>query len=352
MATFQLVVVYHPPPGHVEMADLPASYRLSSSELHAALPGMVGAPVTVEHLGVEQASSRIPGRIDHTLVSAQLMASENPAHRRVGVVLDAWEGTCGAFWATLEIIGEPMPGLLWMIRSKQLGSVSLTHTMFDGAVVPLEVALVGVPARPQCTIRHMSACPLATAQYKARTLDGRETAMSDPASVVPATCETALASMSPAMRELIVARLEHLAAATTKAVEKSGALEAELKASKWAAETDNQLLASQLTQLINGMDADSLANFSLTVPSTLEAYKSGDASQILNASLRTIMCANQHLMLMRNQAADLPPATKRARVEAPPEAAAPAAEPAASVPMQSMNKAQLLEAALFTQFET
>jgi hypothetical protein len=330
------------------MRTLPLEYQLTRQQLLSSAPHLIGAPVTFEHLGVSQASARIPGKINHTLVSKELMRSDDPAHRRVGVCTDAWESACGGFFCTLEVICDPMPGLRWMLSSKIIGSVSLTHTMVDGAVVPLEIALVGVPARPHCTVRLMTSCPLEASQYKARTLTGTERVVM---AETPATCETAINKLEPELRQLVIARLEHLVNAANRAVTKTASLEAELKASKWASETDSALLTSQLTQLISTMKPECLENFSLTVPSTLEAYKSGDASQILNASLRTIMCANQNMMLMR--AGTVPklvaeptveevPGAKRVRIE----------EPIIPVVEQKLTSKEILEQALFKEFET
>jgi hypothetical protein len=344
----KLVCVFHPNPNAPIMRTLPLEYQLTRKHLLTCIVKLIGAPVTFEHLGVSRASQHIPGEINHTLVSKELMRSPDPAHRRVGVCTDAWESKCGGFFCTLEVICDPMPGLAWMLRSKIIGSVSLTHTMVQGAAVPLEIALVGVPARPFCTVRLLTSCPLEVSQYKARTLTGEErVTMAE----VPATCETALNKLEPELRQLVIARLEHLVSAANKAVSKTETLEAELKASKWASETDSALLTSQLTQLISTMKPECLENFSLTVPSTLEAYKSGDASQILNASLRTIMCANQNMMLMRAgtvpklAAAVTPvaetPGAKRVRIEEP-----------ASAPPPVLTSRQRLEQALFKEFET
>jgi hypothetical protein len=328
---------------------------------------MIGAPITVEHLGVVGASQRIDGEINHTRVSKELMKSDNPSHRRIGVCTDAWEGWSGEFFCTMEVICGPMPGLRWMITSKMLGSVSLTHTIVDGRVVPLEIALVGVPARPSCTVRFLTECPLRAAEYKGWTLtpSNQRKTMADANPSKADTCQTALDSLDPKLRELVVARFQHLVSAANSAVQKTAEMEKTLKASKWAADTDTALLASQLTQLISTMNPESLENFSLTVPSTLDAYKSGDASQILNASLRTIMCANQNMMLMAARAGTSETSgSKRARVEevAQPKEVVPqvvAAVVAAVVePVVAPQKEapaltgqQLLEQALFHEFE-
>jgi hypothetical protein len=350
----KLIAVYHPPPNSDVMKHLPPSYQLTHSELHASLSAMIGAPITVEHLGVIRASEQIEGDINHAMVSKQLMQSPNPSHRRIGVCTDAWEGASGEFFCMMEVICGPMPGLRWMITSKMLGSVSLTHTLLNKMVVPLEIALVGIPARPSCTVRFITECPLRAAEYKGLTLTPSKTKQMTESSK-PDTCQTALDALDPKLRELVVARFQHLVSAANSAVQKTAEMEKTLKASKWAADTDTALLASQLTQLIGTMNPESLENFSLTVPSTLEAYKSGDASQILNASLRTIMCANQNMMLM---AATGVPGTKRARVEEKREEVTPAvtpqvvAEVPAVVPQTTpLTNQQLLEQALYKEFE-
>jgi hypothetical protein len=288
------------------MRNLPPGYALSASQLDECILQMHHLPVTFEHLGIEAASKQIAGAIDHAQVATVLKHAPAAAHRSFGRVVDAWKVPDGGCWATIEMV--PLPGMAWMIESGLTQSCSLTHWV-DGAgcVRPLELSLVSNPARPHCQIRHTTVEPRLATAYKASTLDGSITTMNvAPTLLAPTSCADVIDRMEPGpARELIVARLQHLTSAAvfannkaSTAETKSGTLEEELKTRQWQTDTDYALLASQIETLLGQMTDETKKNFSVTVPDTLKAFEKGDAKAIAQASLRTIMCANHHMMMM------------------------------------------------------
>lgn len=349
--------LFHPPPNHPVMKDLPPAYQLTREQLLDACGAFSGLSVTVEHHGVQNASNRITGKIDHKAVTKELMRSGNAKDRRIGVCLETFESADGAFFCIVEIMWDAMPGLKWLLQSKQIGSCSLTHTIVDGKAVPLELALVGVPARPGCKI--VLGTPLSLFEYKRSLLTGAMSSMSDTTTAETPkvmTPEEAIMALDEPTRNLIIARMAHLSDAAIAAETKGKELAEELKQTKWSAETDMALLAGQLGQLIESMPEDAKKSYSLSLEDSMAAYKSADPRKIMNSSLRLIMCANASSMMRHSTTTES--SNKRARVaeEVVPEVAAP--EPTvvpaaveAATPQAQPDQMSVLRSALYTAFE-
>ena len=274
------------------MRDLPAVYQLTSAQLRSALMHFTGLSITLEHFGIEAANANIQTTITPAKVTHALAHSPNHSHRRFGVCLEAFESADGGFWAICEVMLNALPGVKWLLDSKQIGSCSLSHTIdAAGCVVPLEIALVGVPARPTCEIRLVTDVPLTAYRYKRGLMDGAISSMSEP--LTPAvSAEDAINQLAPAARDIVIARLAHLAGLVTSETVTADKLKRELKEAKWATETDLALLTGQLEQLIQSMPEDQRRNYSISLPTAMAAFKSGDAKEILNTSSRVIMCCN------------------------------------------------------------
>lgn len=368
MQAIRLTLVFHPPPDHAVMSKLPPEYCLSAASLRNLCTRMAGVSVTFEHLGIMLAASAVTGDLTPAAVTAELARTENAGHRNIGRVLDAWEAADGGFWATAIV--PSLKGLEWLITSKQLGACSLTHVMTTPTVAtPLELSLVGVPARPGCLIRLATTSALATALYKAQTISGGIPTMNTAPLAAPASAATvaatALDELPAASRELIVAKLAHLVAAVDSAEKRATDAEARTKTEaaaltqanaalaqqKLMADVDIGLLGAQIQQLCNAMPSEMLQNFSVTASDTIEAFNSGNPAKMATSALRTIMCANAAMMGNRASTGDHASPAKRQRAEVPafaPEVAAAAAP----VPDVSLTQEQLLARALFDSFET
>lgn len=359
METVRLTMVFHPPPGHSVMRGLPPEYCLAAPVLRNLCTRMAGVSVTFEHLGIMHAAAAVNGELTGQSITDQLARATAHSARNIGRVIDAWEAHDGGFWATAVV--PPLPGLEWLIKTKQLGACSLSHTMTTPTTAtPLELSLVGVPARPGCLIRLATTSALETAMYKAATLwGGKLTIMSTPTPSPATLAAGALDELPAGPREIIVAKLASLVAAVDAANLRASAAETnttaqtkELMAANTAlaqqklmADVDVGLLGAQIKQLCDAMPAEMLANFSVTANDTIEAFSSGNPAQMATSALRTIMCANAAMMSGRQVvAAPVQHASgaKRARVE-------PMAAPAA--PAAVLTQDQLLARALFDSFE-
>jgi hypothetical protein len=352
------------------MATLPPEYCLTATVLRKMCQSMASVSVTFEHLGIMNAAAAVRSVLTGRTITNELARNVVPAARNFGRVLDAWEAADGGFWATVVV--PPLPGLEWLIKTKQLGACSLTHVMADATTAtPLELSLVGVPARPGCLIRLATTSALKTAMYKAATLEGSKPSMSSdgkPETTKPTTATVAAAAIEelPAgPRELVVAKLANLVSAVDAANKRADLAEAgitertkELQAAnsamvqqKLMADVDLGLLGAQIKQLCDAMPKDMLQNFSVTADGTIDAFTSGNPAQMATSALRTIMCANAAMMNHRSLAQ--PKAeesgSKRARVEQPPIQEHIATTP---TPEIGLSQDQLLARALFDSFET
>ena len=359
------------------MRDLPPAYQLSRADLLLSVPKCIGLPVTYEHVGIHDAVRRLDTAKQGTStydVSLALETSTNAAHRVLGHVTDAFEAPDGGFWAILNVDLATMPGLKHLIARGLLQSVSLTHMLENGTVTPLEIALVGKPARPHCAVRYATDSGLNMRVYKARVLGGAIRTMplsADPQlpaassmevdTAVPASaaqsCEDALAAMDPAHRQLVAAKLSYLVKCMDDQKSKLEVAKQELAKKAYQAETDNALLTSQIEQLWTAMNDESKRN--LAVPSAADlskALSSNDAAEFRSAALKTIMCCNQSMMLRQMSLSK--PAAKRSRIAEEPEpstgggaATAPAQPPAAHT-QSTVTDTEALRRALTETFES
>jgi len=314
------ICLFHPAPSDPVMKALPPEYQLSRAQLLDACASFSGLSVTVEHYGMQRASARIAGDIDHAAVTKELMKSPRPRHRRVGVCLDTFEATSGAFYCIVELIWDSMRGLKWLVESKQLGSCSLTHTLERGRVVPLELSLVGKPARPGCTVTVGD--PLTLFAYK-RGLQSKAHTSMDTSSF-----ENIILALNPEQRDVVMAKFQSMKAKNDDAAQRLASTEAKLADSKFTAETDVDLLVGQLNQLLGSMSAEAKDQYSVTVDGYLASLKTRDTAEMAKSSLRLIMCANyDNMKKMLNEQSG----AKRSRTEEtvhslPPAASLPPVE--------------------------
>lgn len=319
---------------------------------------MNGLAITHEHTGIHAAIDKVSkyGEIGYAAdtVALAIDCSANPGHRVLGRVVDAFETPDGKFWVQMSVALEFLPGLAWLISSKRLGSISLTHMMdADGNVRPLEISLVSEPARPTCDIFYVCKSTMESAAYKARLLSGaftmsEATAMitETPTPAIPTTVAEALHGIAdPVSKNLIVARLQALVEFADAAKSETQEAKKVLAQQKRSAHVDVALLKTQLEQMYQSMDEGTRANFGLTdVDALKEKFLSGDPNDMLNAASNLIMCCNQSMMLERSGNLR-ESAAKRVR-----QTEAPAAVEIAPTPAVA-DREELLRRALFETFE-
>lgn len=345
-----LLAKFHPGPDDPVMASLPAAYCLTLSDLRIIISRLNGCPVTHEHFGIHTAVGSLlkVGITDlppPATVVAALNANTEAEASVLGRVIDAFESHDGAFWCTLYVNLQMLPGLDWLLQSKIIKSVSLTHMMSpDQTPHPLEVSLVQVPARPTCDIALVTPSALAISAYKARlqhtptsTMEVTEATNAAPATMMAAMNE--FIKQNPLVGNVIAARLAEMQSFVDKSKEDKQKLttatraladaEEALSAQKVSANVDFALLRSQLQQLHNGLPPAAAKNCGIENFEKLEKdITSSDSSEVLAATLRTIMCCNQTMMMQNMQTARAPAApvaaeeahvAKRSRVvDAPP----------------------------------
>lgn len=379
--------VYHPPPGIAEMKKLPEAYQLTSSQLRSSLSLCKGLPVTYEHGGIHAAVQRLnnahqtPNNFD---VALALETSSNAAHRTLGFVKDAFEAYDGGFWAVMEIDFTNKPGLYQLIESGMLQSVSLTHMMEDNNkdIKPLELALVGNPARPGCRIRFATKSALNMDLYKASLIAGTTNTMSAPAVIAasatqmetdapvtkaPATCEEALMAMSAESRSLVADRLAYLVRCMDKQKAELVAANKALASKAYDQETDNALLKSQIAQLWAALDDTAKQNLAVpSVDALSKSLSSNNANEMRQNMLKTIMCCNQTMMtrVMNAKAKDEDAERKKVRIEPTVEeakqaenislvaaSASKAADSLTNASVEECSKEEALKRALTEAFE-
>ena len=316
------------------MQSLPPEYNLNRTDLLKMLPSMVGLPVTHEHMSIHNAVTHLPN--NHALAPANVIAAMTAVGGDTfGRVISAFEGTDGHFRVQMYVPLEHSPNLAWLITDKILGSVSLTHVVEAGVPVPLEVSLVGTPARPGSVIEHTDHRAIESAKYKGR-LTGRIIYSMDTTTIhekAPtstfANAADVIAALPPQQRELIVAKLTSLVAHRDNAVARETAAKAAahtaetaLAAKTTAGTADQMLMAEQMRLLyanmkrMAGPDIDLLEHYCLNQEDVAtDTKKLLDTEGGSHRVLQTIMCCNQAMMMnnLAHAQAAIPPANKRAR---------------------------------------
>jgi hypothetical protein len=282
-------------------------------------------------------------------VATALAATTTPEHRQIGAVLGAWEEPSGAFSALLEI-DAGLPGLHWLITTKQLAACSLTHVIGPNGydAVPLELSLVGDPARPGCIVTRISSGRFAATAYKARSfLEGK-------ASIAMTTLvektQLAINGLPTESQELIMAKFGALVESLEK--EKSNAMvalegkaaaeEALINATQvhetkqMRSDCDVGLLSAQIKQMIKNLPPDMLENYDIDSEKTIREIATGNSAAITNGLGKLVMCANAFYMkthsgggvstqpmetLVGTPAAGPQEGAKRQRIADPPPAA-------------------------------
>ena len=371
-SSMYIVACFHPCPGHDVMCKLPAEYRMTHSELQCVLENLKGCPVTHEHHGIHAAvDSMATSTVDTLPTPAQtatmLHKSQHPESSVLGRVIDAFMARDGSYWCVMHADVSNLPGLRWLLDAKVLGSVSLTHIVRqDGFPHPLEMSLVSKPARPMCDIALHTTCAIETSEYKARLQVGphlRASTMEIDAPPLSAEdAMKALLAASPAAGQIIAARFAELqkrvdaskkvAEASTSELDTSRAqlqeAESALKAQTASANVDVALLRSQLQQLLTNAPLEAQSNCGVQNLDQLATdLTSTDAQAALGATLRTIMCCNQTMMMARLTQPTVAPDQMHTEAEVP-----QSKRQRATTSSPVLSQAELLRKALTATFET
>lgn len=376
-----VIAMYHPPPGHDVLASLPEAYSLSREELLKISQMLTACPVTHEHAGIHGAVESLKnasGQADLNIknIVGALNDSNNYEAKSLGRIIDSFEDRHGAFWCTMFVDVEDKPGLEWMLTSKEVNSVSLTHVESDRGAIPLEVSIVRVPARPHCNIVLTTNCALQTAAYKAKIISGeiqpylKMDTSPDQIKGTKMSCKEAMEKiigMNPELGTVIAARLQEMQTYIESSKEANAQMkqkeeklqkalddaEKALKAKTDASKVDITLLKSQLEQLHKTMVPAAKVNCGMeNFDSLQKELTSENPQEILGATLKTIMCCNQTMMMNSLLGKINTDELVDSKVEdAQPEKKVKAEESAAKKLVTNMSQQELLARALTNTFE-
>lgn len=324
------------------MRALPPEYCLTHSQLQCVIANLNGCPVTHEHHGIHAAVDSMAASSLTTLptpaqTAAVLHRSKLPESAVLGRVIDAFMARDKSYWCIMHVDVSNLPGLRWMLQTKVVNSVSLTHVVRDdGDPHPLEMSLVSKPARPMCDIALRTTCAIESSAYKARLLVGSYPAARnmdvDPAPLSAEDAMKALIAANPAAGQIIAARFADMQKRVDTACKQAEASSAELDTSKIqlheaesalkaqtaSANVDVALLRSQLQQLLSNAPIEAQSNCGVQNLDQLATdLTSTNAQAALGATLRTIMCCNQTMMMARLSQPPPAPDTMQAEAEVP-----------------------------------
>ena len=365
------VAVYYPARGPPRSALTP-TYVLSESDLAAIRSQMRGVAVTYNHVGVSGALWRTitnQVNVNPSTIRAEFENSTRPEESVLGQVEDAWAGPDGAQWCSFSLDAGESSGVGQMIISGLLRGVSLTHFR-RRPIAPLELSLCKTPARPQCSVRHISRDPLNFQRYKGLTLRGDiPSTMATPSAAPTADKALELINGLPADdQKLLLAafnglneQLNDAIAASkqkeTEHAEKLAEVETTLKKQIQQAGVDSTILASELRGFQETLGAvlegrPELAKI-VSCKELADKCLTGMSHQQMNGMNALVTCASKAVMMLQDQIAlGAQAATagrKRARVD---EAAESAPEPAAAIIEPTAPNARMsLRDALSRTFE-
>jgi hypothetical protein len=304
MVALKFYAGYVYPPRHVcvDKFDV-AGFALSAEELCDIQRRLPGCPITYEHAGIEEASSRM-GMLPTataTIKTLNKCAQESGDMKKcpVGIVQSAFFCADGGLVCCFVINSNAFPRMCTIIDSKLLRGLSLTH--FHGnVVVPLEVSLCSAPARPECFVTFFGNSAKDILWYKARRCAARITPVmttTAPPAAAPAatTMKALLESLQPSERDLIAAALDTFKSKIAEETSKNAELQAQHDALTKANAVDKSMLESQVQAFLGAVGPSTASQFGLE-PSTCAQNINSENPEIVRRQIdRMLMCCNYSL---------------------------------------------------------
>lgn len=325
-------------------------YKLTRAQKVRLAEQLRGVPVTYEHKGIHAALNELnkcgaaPTKQNVVRGLSHVANKGNPSSRPIGLVTDAWVTPDGDAMCAFQIKGNAAGKLM---ETGALGSVSLTHYSNGGNDIPLEVSLCADPARAGARIVASQLAPYEVAVYKTQTQRAAKSATNMSAAEAPMdtsdnAADTTMKTQTPKIdshdavkaafaklgqidpdAQLVVAsQLKSLMEANKasdsklkEAASKTQDLEQKLDQANALMNTDADILGEQLKILLESCPEDIQRRYSMmSVPETVKLFREGSKRQILDAALRTVVCASRTL-----QFAHMPPSRSEAPVQAAPQ---------------------------------
>ena len=330
--------VYYPAKG-AGRDLLTSHYRLTPEERAFIRRHLVGVAVTYNHTGV--------GGVVNKLIKNQILPSparvrqelslEDDASRRpVGVITDAWTAPDGADWCTFTLDAGPGSSIAYLITEGFLRGISLTHIAGIQAI-PIEASLCKTPARPGCSIRHVTSSAFGAQRYKGLVLKG----LIQSTMTTPSPVDTALEIISgldedkrKIVEEAFLKNHQMVQASKKEAQaasERAESLQTELDKQSKVYDADIGVMKAEIEAFANTIDAvlkdRPELKGKLTACKDLTSTLGGLPLGTLRAVDNLVVCASRAMQVMQENAASGGDSQrKRARVEeVPPEPAASAA---------------------------
>lgn len=336
-----LCACVHPDPSDEALAlGMPPGYWLSNIELSQLSRLAGGIPLTFEHTGINKAVEDVISRgdvLDSKNIRYRLdkLALQNPVHTIIGSITNFWQSAGGAWWATMYI-DDVYDAIVWLVKKNHMRGVSLTHIADpkSQSLIPLEVSLCKVPARPRCYVYKMFERPfdaleymrslkrgdildptkehsykMATEEVKAEVIAASEAAAAPTMSRI----EEVLQSLAPEHRKLVEDRLVTASTNMEKAIQ-------EMEKTKRLSNITESNLKAQLGVLKAHIDPEVLTNCHIDNEQYLQDLYSDNANDVRRTLDRVLIAANMTLMNYKNQMTQKPAvvvsaSNKRARVQ-------------------------------------
>ena len=345
MATF--FAVYYPARG-AGRDLLTERYILSNDQRAFIRDHLVGCAITYNHTGVGDVVAKLvknhilptPGEVRKEL-SLEKDASRHP----VGTITDAWIAPDGADWCAFELNAGPESNIAYLIRQGHLRGISLTH-IAGAQAIPVEASLCKTPARPGCSIRHISTSAFGALRYKGLVQKGLLPSTMSAATPVDTALEI-ISGLDEDKRKIVeeaFLKNHQLVQASKKdaqaAAEKANALQSELDKQSKIYDADIGVMKAEIEAFANTIDA--VLKDRPELKGKLVACKdlgdtlSGLPLGTLRAVDNLVVCASKAMQIMQETAATGDNQRKRARVEPEPvqEAVSAPIEPTAPMDLR------------------
>lgn len=295
---------------------------------------MPGVVITYNHTGIAGALWRTlvsQKEVKAETVGSEIAKSLRPEESVLGEVNEAWAGPDGAQWCSFTLYGGEHSGVGTMITNGLLRGVSLTHYR-KSPIVPLELSLCKTPARPQCSVRHISRSPMNFERYKGLVLSGAiPSTMAEPQNAekaisiiqgLPEDDQKLLMQAFDGMTEQLNRAVQASKDKETEAAQKLAEIEKSYQAQIKQAGVDSTILASELKGF-----QETLGSILSTRPELAKLVSckeladnclEGMSHQQMNGMNALVTCASKAIYMLQDQIASTSQhasGNKRARIE-------------------------------------
>ena len=285
-----------------------AGWLLPSTELALIVLRLRGAPIIMDHAVTKEAcrDPRPTRAAIEALGKEEFIRTQNPdalLKCPVGRVTSAFVDAHGAARITFTLCR----GMAAIVKRGLYAWLSLSH--FAGSTEPLEVSVTPSPGRPGCAIDAVIQAPY---EYKVLVAAKANTSTMESTT---SPLEAIMATLSPADRELVAARMVDLqkAANEATAAQKQAELAKQELMTAEATEQDYKALDMVVGQLVDKIDHERY-----NVNPTMYNYTSrNDPEKLRVRNMESILCACNRALSEAAPVVNAQAGEKRKRAEEP-----------------------------------